>query len=275
MESAFADRRAFDYTRAMKLATWNINSARAREARLVQWLEKHDVDVLCLQEIKTPTDQFPYDAMRAAGYSCAVHGQRTYNGVAILSRVEASEVTLGFGDDVDDPQARVISANIGGVLVISAYFPNGKTVGAPEFDYKLEWMTRLLRYLERTADPAKPLILAGDFNVAPYDTDAAEPARWADSVLCHESVRRALDRIRDWGFVDVFHQHHPHGGIFSWWDYRMLAFPKNLGLRIDHVFATCSLAQRCTAVSVDREERKKGTVDKPSDHAPVIAEFTL
>lgn len=241
----------------------------------MQWLEKHRVDILCLQEIKTPTELFPYELIQAAGYHCCVHGQRTYNGVAILSRQEPSNVACGLTDDTADPQARLIAADIGGVRVLSAYFPNGKTVGTPEFAYKLAWMERLRLHLERTADPAKPLILAGDFNVAPEASDVAEPARWADSVLCVDAVRVALNRIRDWGLVDVFHEHHPGGGIYSWWDYRMLAFPKNLGLRIDHVFATQALARRSTHAAVDREERKKGTVEKPSDHAPVIVEFDV
>lgn len=257
----------------MKIVTWNINSVRAREDRLLAWLEKVQPDVLCLQEIKCETDQFPYESVREAGYYCSVYGQKTYNGVAILSRKEPTDFQSGMGSSDDDPQARVASVLIDGVRIIDTYFPNGKSVGTEEYGYKLQWMGRLLDYLSELADAKEPVALVGDFNVAPEDTDVARPDAWGDSVLCHPSVREALEKIRAWGFTDVFRKHHPDGGVYSWWDYRMLAFPKNVGLRIDHIFATESLAETSVECWVDRDERKKGSFGKPSDHAPVIGEF--
>jgi exodeoxyribonuclease-3 len=253
----------------MKIATWNVNSVRARLERLLAWLEKEAPDVLCLQELKVTGDDFPADAIRTAGYRSAVFGQKTYNGVAILSRTEPQEIERGMGG-ADDPQARLIAATVNGIRVISAYFPNGQAVGTEKYDYKLAWMGRLRTYLETRLSPVEPVVLCGDFNVARDDADVARPETWAGSVLCHDAAREALERIRTWGFVDVFRRHHPDGGVYSWWDYRMLAFPKNNGLRIDHVFATEGLAERSTAAAVDREERKG---KKPSDHAPVIAVF--
>ena len=254
----------------MKIATWNVNSIRSRLERLLQWLEKVEPDVVCLQELKGTDDVFPYETIREAGYHAAVHGQKTYNGVAILSRSKPEGVRNGMGDDVDDPQARLIAAEIDGVHIISAYVPNGQAVGSEKWDYKLQWIERLQRYLDRHFDPSVPLVLCGDLNVARDDLDVANPAKWAGTVLCHQDARDALERLLDWGLTDVFRQHHPDGGVYSWWDYRNLAFPKNDGLRIDHIFTTEPLAKRSTAAEVDREQRKG---DKPSDHAPVIAVF--
>jgi len=255
----------------VKLATWNVNSIRAREERLLAWLGAHQPDVLCLQELKVAEEAFPYDALRSAGYHAAVHGQKTYNGVAILSRVPAEDVTRGFGDDADDAQSRLISAQISGVRVLSAYFPNGSEVGSDKWLYKLDWMKRLRRYLDG-CDRNQSLALCGDFNVAPEARDVHDPRAWEASVLFHPEARAALESIRAWGLVDTFRMHHPEPDRFSWWDYRMLAFPKNKGLRIDHVFASEGFARRCTAAAIDREQRKG---KKPSDHAPVLAEFQL
>jgi exodeoxyribonuclease-3 len=254
----------------MKIATWNVNSVRAREERLLRWLEKEEPDALCLQELKVSDEDFPHDDIERAGYHATVHGQRTYNGVAILSRGEPTNVVRGMADDVDDPQARLIEAEIEGVRVISAYVPNGKEVGTDKYQYKLDWLQRLSEHLQHNASPSEQLVLCGDLNVAPDDKDAANPEKWLDSVLCHEAARGALERIREWGFVDVVRKHHPDGGVYSWWDYRMLAFPKGDGLRIDHILATKSMAHRCVQAFVDRNERKG---KKPSDHAPVIAVF--
>ena len=254
----------------MKLATWNVNSIRARQERLLAWLQRVEPDVVCLQELKVTDEFFPFEAIREAGYWAAVFGQKTYNGVAILSRSEPFDIQGGMDDGADDPQARLLAATIAGIRVISAYVPNGKIVGSEHYAYKLAWMNRLRTYLQTRFKPSEPLVLCGDFNVAPHNSDVARPAAWVNSVLCHNGARQALEEIRRWGLVDVFRKHHPEGGIYSWWDYRMLAFPKNDGLRIDHIFATESLASRCTRAEVDRQERK-GT--KPSDHAPVVAEF--
>ncbi len=252
----------------VKLATWNVNSVRARLERLLGWLAKHRPDVLCLQEIKCTDDAFPAEALAAAGYHAAVFGQKTYNGVAILAKEEPRSVRRGLTDD--DADARLISADVVGVRILSAYVPNGREVGSESYAYKLDWLARLREYLERHGSPSQPLVLCGDLNVAIDDKDVAHPEAWADTVLCHPAAREALAHVRDWGLVDVVRKHHPDGGVYSWWDYRQLAFPRNDGLRLDHVYATAPLAGRSTVASVDRDERKGA---KPSDHAPVIADF--
>lgn len=254
----------------MKIATWNVNSIRARQDRLLPWLEVVQPDVLCLQELKVTDEAFPYEAVRKAGYHAAVYGQKTYNGVAILSRTEPVGVLRGMDDDARDPQARLISAEIDGIRVLSAYVPNGQSVGSQKYLYKLGWMRRLGEHLEQQFDPSGPLVLCGDLNVAPDDRDVAHPAQWAGTVLCHQDARNALEEIRAWGLVDVFRQHHPQGGVYSWWDYRMRAFARDDGLRIDHVFATQPMATRCTGAEIDRDQRGG---ERPSDHAPVIAVF--
>jgi exodeoxyribonuclease-3 len=254
----------------MKLATWNVNSVRARLDRLIAWLGREQPDVVCLQELKVTDVDFPFDQVRAAGYDAAVHGQKTYNGVAVLSRTSITEVVSGMGDGADDPEARLISARTAGVRVVSAYVPNGQIVGSEKWAYKLDWLRRLRAYLDRTADPAAPLVLCGDFNVAPEDRDVARPDEWRGTVLCHQDGRAALGAIVAWGLVDAIRLHHAGEGPFSWWDYRMLGFPKNNGLRIDHIFLTRPLAERCTEAYVVRDERK-GKL--PSDHAPVVAVF--
>ncbi len=257
----------------MRIATWNVNSVRARRERLLRWLRQHRPDVLCLQEIKTVDEAYPAEQVRGEGYESAVFGQRTYNGVALLSPHAIAGVTRGTGDD--DPQARLIGGTVNGVTVYSAYFPNGRTVGSESYGYKLAWMGRLLEMLEDRHDPRDAVVLTGDFNVAPDDGDAANPEQWAASVLCHADARAALERIRDWGLVDVVRKHNPGGGVYSWWDYRRLAFPRNDGLRIDHIFATAPVAEVSTGAWVDRDQRKGPRHDTPSDHAPVVADFDL
>ena len=254
----------------MKIATWNVNSVRVRLERLVAWVGRQRPDVLCLQETKCLAEMFPYDAIAAAGYRAAVWGQKTYNGVAILSLAEQSDVRLGMDDGADDDQARLISATIGRVRVLSAYIPNGREVATEAYAYKLDWMARLREHLARDYSPSQPLALCGDFNVVLDDLDAARPRQWDQTVLCHTDARDALAQIRRWGLTEVFRKHNGDGGIYSWWDYRQLAFPKNNGLRLDHVYATAPLAERSISADVDRDERK-GT--KPSDHAPLVVAF--
>jgi exodeoxyribonuclease-3 len=254
----------------MKLATWNVNSIRSRLERLIAWLAKQQPDVLCLQELKGTDDAFPYEAVQEAGYAATVHGQKTYNGVAILSRSEPTVTVVGMDDGVDDPQARLIAAEIDGVWFASAYVPNGSEVGSDKYAYKLDWLARLRAHLERHWTPEAPLALCGDFNVAIDNLDIARPDEWENTVLTADGVRDALAHVRDWGFVDVFRNHNPKGGVYSWWDYRQLAFPKGNGLRIDHIYTTAPLAERSVSASIDRDERKGS---KPSDHAPVLAEF--
>lgn len=256
----------------MKVATWNVNSVRAREARLLSWLEREHPDVLCLQETKVADEDFPYESVVEYGYHLALNGQKGSNGVAILSRAEPTAIERGMGAD-DDPQARLLSAVVAGVRVLSAYIPAGLSVGSDEYEYKLDWMRRLRDHLEATASPSDPLILAGDFNVAPDDLDVAYPELWGGSVMCHPTARDALEGIREWGLIDVFRRHHPEGGVYSWWDYQMRAFDKGDGLRIDHIFATEVIASRSASARIDRAERAGGRSEKPSDHAPVVVEF--
>jgi exodeoxyribonuclease-3 len=251
----------------MKVATWNVNSIRAREERLFGWLERHKPDVLCLQEIKVTDDGFPTERARAAGYHAAVSGQKTYNGVAILSRIEPSAVERGMRDDASDAHARLIDARVGGVRFICVYVPNGGEVGTEKFTYKLEWMKRFRSYLDRNCKPDEPLVVCGDINVAPEDIDVGRPDEWRDTVLCHEQARAALREIVAFGLVDAFRERCKDAGLYSWWDYRMLGFPKNNGLRIDHLFVTKPLVPRCRDVKIDRDERKG---KQPSDHAPVF-----
>jgi exodeoxyribonuclease-3 len=255
----------------MKVATWNVNSIRARQQHVIDWLYAAQPDVLCLQELKAPAADFPFAEVRECGYEAAVFGQKTYNGVAIVSRLPLTKVQEGFDDDEDDPQARLISAEVEGVTVLSAYFPNGGEVGSDKYDYKLRWMERLRALLGRRFDAKTDQVaLCGDFNVAPSDDDIGRPAEWRDSVLACDSVREALHAVASFGLDDVFRPFHPQGGVFSWWDYRGRGFERGNGLRIDHVFCTAKLARRTVGAAVDRQERARKS---PSDHAPVVVEF--
>lgn len=254
----------------LKIATWNVNSIRARKDRVLSWLTENGPDVLCVQETKVTDDIFPHEELASVGYQAVVHGQKTYNGVALVTKVAASDVVRGFGDGGDDAQARFIGATVAGVRVYSAYIPNGSSVGSDKYAYKLEWLRRLRAYLDSKESADTPLALSGDWNVAPQDVDIHDPLLWEGDVLCTDAERSALQRVVDWGFVDTFRMHCEEAGKFSWWDYRMLGFPKNKGLRIDHIYATESLSSVCTESVIDRNERKgKGA----SDHAPVIAIF--
>jgi exodeoxyribonuclease-3 len=254
----------------VKLATWNLNSIRAREKRLFAWLEAERPDVLCLQETKVEDAGFPLAPLEKLGYHVVTFGQRSYNGVAILSRGELDDVSFGLGDGVDDPQARFVAATVGGVRIASCYVPNGEAVGSEKYAYKLAWYQRLRSWLERTSSPDRPLILCGDWNVAPEDRDVHDPAAWAGQIHCSDPERAALADVVAWGLVDTFRRHHADGGFYSWWDYRGVSFFKNRGLRIDHIYATAGLAERCTASLIDRDARKG---QNASDHAPVMSTF--
>ena len=260
----------------MILATWNVNSIRSRLERLLAWLERNRPDALCLQELKCTDEAFPYDELARAGYHAAVSGQKTYNGVAILSRVEPREIRRALDDDARDTQARFVSARVGEAAILCAYVPNGQAVGSEAYGYKLAWLARLRKHLERHYRPGEPLALCGDTNVARDDLDVDRPEEWADSVICHADARAGLTGLLDWGLADLFRLKHPEGKIYSFWDYRNLDFPRNNGLRIDHILATSPLAARCLKAAIDRDERKgdKGEErGKPSDHAPVMAVF--
>ncbi len=253
----------------MRIASWNINSLRRRQDRLLSWLQETQPDVVCLQETKCTDEQFPQLELRAAGYHAVFHGQKSYNGVAILSKSELGEVRIGLGDETEDDQARVIAASTMGIRVFSVYVPNGQAVGAPAYQYKLKWYARLTSCLAQ--ENVEQLVVAGDFNVAPRDEDVHDPALWQGAIMCSEAERSAFVRLMNIGLVDTLRLHHAEAGLFTWWDYRMLAFPKNRGLRIDAVLASEKLAARCTASGIDREMRKG---KEPSDHAPIWAEFS-
>jgi len=254
----------------LAVATWNVNSIRTRLDHVLKFLQSDYPDVLCLQELKAEEKNFPADAFARRGYHVAGAYQKTYNGVAIVSPYPIEDVAVGFADDGPDAEARCIAATVRGVRVICVYVPNGQDVGTEKYAYKLDWMDRLSRELERNADPKAPLVLTGDFNVAMDDRDVYDPKAWEGRVLFSEPEREAAGRWLKWGLVDTFRKHHQEAGRYSWWDYRQGAFPKDRGLRIDHLWATRSLAERCVACDVVREPR---TWDQPSDHAPVVAVF--
>ncbi|HXG21440.1 MAG TPA: exodeoxyribonuclease III [Methylomirabilota bacterium] len=254
----------------MRIATWNVNSIRARKERVLAWLAVAQPDILCLQETKVSDDAFPRQEFESLGYALCLSGQRTYNGVAILSRVTPEEVVRRFDDGQDEAEARFLSAFIHGTRVLCVYVPNGQIVGSDKFVYKLHWLRRLRAYLEHYCDATQPLALCGDLNIAPEPRDVHDPAAWENTVLFHPDVRIAFRELCDWGLVDTFRLHHSESGLYSWWDYRQLAFPKNQGLRLDHILATKTLAQRCIDARVDRDARKGPGA---SDHAPVIASF--
>jgi exodeoxyribonuclease III len=255
----------------MRVVSWNINSLRRRQERLLTWLASTEPDVVCLQETKCTDEQFPVLDLKAAGYHSASHGQKSYNGVAILSKIEPADVRLALCDGDEDPQARVIAATIAGLRIYSIYAPNGQAVGSPAYDYKMRWYERLRNCLQQES-PDQQLVVCGDFNVAPKDEDIYDPNLWRGAIMCSEGERKAFDALCSIGLVDTLRLHHPESGLFSWWDYRMLSFPKNRGLRIDAILASKSLASRCTAGGIDREMRKG---KEPSDHAPVWTEFQL
>jgi exodeoxyribonuclease-3 len=256
----------------MKIAAWNVNSIRARQERLLAWLAAAQPDVVCLQELKCEDDGFPGDEVRTAGYQFVCHGQRTYNGVAILAKGELTEVVRGLDDGVQDPQARLIGATVNGVRVFSVYAPNGQEVGSPAYLYKLAWFGRLRRYLDARHRPDQPLVLCGDWNVAPEPIDVHDPVGWEGQTLFSGPEREALSHLCAFGVTDVWRALHPGEQKFTWWDYRMLGFPKNRGLRIDHLLATPALAQKARAAEIDREMRKG---KQPSDHAPIWADFDV
>ncbi len=256
----------------MKIATWNVNSIAVRLPQVLEWIAGNRPDALCLQETKCVDEKFPAAAFREIGYTAEIFGQPTYNGVAIVSLSPSGDVQRGFPDDDASAQKRLIAATVNGVRIVNVYIPNGSEVGSDKYQFKLEWIARLRKFLDQSCDVKKPLVLCGDFNVAPEDRDVHDPALWAGKVLCSDAERAALENIREWGLIDVFRRHHEEGGLYSWWDYRAGAFPRNHGLRIDHLWATAPLAEKCADAWIDKTPR---ALEKPSDHVPVIAEFSI
>jgi len=254
----------------LKIATWNVNSIRARHDALLSWLDRVQPDVLCLQETKVVDDEFPTDELLRLGYGVAMAGQKTYNGVAIVSREPISDVAIGLVDEPDPVEKRLIRATIGGIRVYSAYVPNGKSPTSPSFPEKLRWLRRLRATLDSETSPDLPAVVCGDFNVAPDERDVFDPEVMRGQLHFHPDEHRALAEVVGFGLVDVFRKHHDEGQLFSWWDYRAGGFRKNQGLRIDLILATRALAERCTGAEIDVEPRRG---DKPSDHTPVVATF--
>jgi exodeoxyribonuclease-3 len=275
----------------MRIATWNVNSLKARLPRVEEWLAQREPDVLLMQETKLADDAAPEMAFRMAGYELAHHGEGRWNGVAIASRVGIADVVTNFGDGpllrnpagepiaeaveaeaslTPNDEARMISAVCGDIRVVSVYAPNGRALDTPFYRAKLAWFERLARWLRETQDPAGKLVIGGDFNVAPQDADVYDPAFFAGSTHVSEPERAAMAALRDWGLVDAYRAFHPEPGKFSWWDYRAGNFHKGLGMRIDHLYATRSVAELAIGAEIDRDARK---VQLPSDHAPVYLDL--
>ena len=252
----------------MKLAAWNVNSLKVRLPQLLDWLAAARPDVLCLQETKLEDHNFPQAEIEAAGYHVAFSGQKTYNGVALLSSAPLTDIVCG-NPHYPDAQKRLIAASVGDLRVICAYVPNGQEVGSDKYAYKLDWLAALERWLAEELAQHPQLALAGDFNIAPDDRDVHNPASWAGQILCSDAEREAFRRLLALGLKDSFRLFEQPEKSFSWWDYRMLGFQKNQGLRIDHVLLSDALAARCSAAGIDREMRKR---ERPSDHAPVWAQ---
>jgi exodeoxyribonuclease III len=254
----------------VRVATWNVNSIRSRLARVVAWLQREQPDVLCLQETKVVDADFPRDAFEPLGYRVETFGQKTFNGVALLAREAPRDPRRGLPGDGPDDQKRLIGARLGGIDILNVYVPNGQEVGSDKFAYKLDWLGRLRRLLDTAYDPSGEVLVCGDFNIAPEDRDVHDPDLWRGQVLFHPDEHAALGRLTAWGLTDALRLRHPEGGLYTWWDYRALAFPRNHGLRIDYLLVTAPLAARCEDVVIHRDERKG---EKPSDHAPVVATF--
>ncbi|HEX9259723.1 MAG TPA: exodeoxyribonuclease III, partial [Acidimicrobiales bacterium] len=241
----------------MRIATWNVNSLKVRMPRVEAWLAEVQPDIALLQETKLADSAFPALTFQALGYDCAHHGQGQWNGVAILSRLGIQDVVAGFADGAPpDADARLLSATCGGVRVSSAYVPNGRALTDDHYQYKLRWLARLRDHLRASADPATPVLVGGDFNIAPEDRDVYDPAAFVGATHVSDPERTALAEIRSWGLVDVFRRHHDEGSLFSWWDYRAGDFHQGRGMRIDLLLASEVLADRCTWTVIDRNARK-------------------
>ena len=267
----------------MRIATWNVNSLKARLDKVLWWLERARPDVLLMQETKLADAAAPADAFKSAGYELAHHGEGRWNGVAIASRVGVADPVANFGEPLrpaatpdtgdDEPlaEARMLSAMCGGVRVVSIYAPNGRVVDSPFYHAKLQWFDRLARWLETAASPGEALAIGGDFNVAPEDADVWDPTACHGATHVSPPERAAFARLCQWGLVDAYRLHWREPGRFTWWDYRAGAFHKNLGMRIDHLLLTSGLAARAVASEIDREARKGKPL--PSDHAPLVVDL--
>jgi exodeoxyribonuclease-3 len=251
----------------MRIATWNVNSIRARLPHVLPWLERVRPDLLCLQEIKCLDEQFPREAIEALGYAIGSHGQKTYNGVALLALHPLADVVRGMPGEPPETGARVISGTLGDVRVVNAYVVNGQEVGSPKYALKLRWLTVLAEFLRAQVAAHGKLLLTGDFNVTFDDRDVYDPVKWREKILCSTPEREALAAVMAGGLVDVFRHFEPAGGHYTWWDFYTRGFQRGEGLRIDHFLASPAALAACRAVTIDIEARRG---EKPSDHAPVL-----
>ena len=255
----------------MKIATWNVNSLKVRLPQVLDWVAAEAPDVLALQETKLTDENFPREEIEAAGYQVVYAGQKTYNGVAILSREPGTEVVTDI-PGLDDPQRRILGASIAGVRVLNLYVVNGQEVGSDKYAYKLKWLARVRDYLAAQLREHPRLVVLGDFNIAPDDRDVHDPEAWRERILCSTPERQALGELFALGLSDCFRLFDQEEASFSWWDYRAAGFRRNLGLRIDLILASPVLRDACAACRIDKTPRR---LERPSDHAPVLAEFAL
>jgi len=255
----------------MKIATWNVNSLKVRLPHVLDWLAASDADILCLQETKTTDENFPVAEISAAGYQVVYSGQKTYNGVAIISKQPATDIVTDI-PGLDDPQRRILCASIVGIRVLDLYVVNGQEVGSEKYAHKLYWLEKVAAYINDQLQQHERFVVVGDFNIAPEDRDVHDPEAWHERILCSTPERQALQQIIDLGLADTFRLFDQPEGSYSWWDYRAAAFRRNRGLRIDLILASQSLSGTCSTCVIDKEPR---SMERPSDHAPVVADFNL
>ena len=255
----------------MKIATWNVNSLNVRLPHVLEWLASAEPDVLVLQEIKQVSEAFPEASFVEAGYQAVASGQKTYNGVAVISRKPSADQVTDF-PGFEDPQRRILASTIDGVRVINLYVPNGHSVGSEKYEYKLGWLAALNVFLNDQLKTHDKLVVLGDFNIAPEDRDVYDAEKWGDDILCSPLEREALSELLKLGLTDVYRNFEQPEKAFSWWDYRRAGFQRNAGLRIDLILTSDTMTAACQASYIDREPR---TWERPSDHTPVIAEFSL
>ena len=253
----------------MKIATWNVNSLRVRLPHVLDWLSKEQPSLLAIQETKTVDAEFPVAALLEAGYQSVFSGQKTYNGVALLSNIAVGNVATDL-PTLDDPQRRILAGTYDDVRVINLYIPNGQEVGSDKYAYKLDWLAKVHAFIADELTRHPRLVVLGDFNIAPEDSDVYDPEAWRDKILCSTAERKAFQGLLALGLSDAFRLFGQEEASFSWWDYRAAGFRRNLGLRIDHILVSAALRDECRSCRIDREPRK---LERPSDHAPVIAEF--
>ncbi len=254
----------------MKIATWNVNSLRVRLPQVLDWLEREQPDLLAVQETKTADADFPAPAFAEAGYHAVFSGQKTYNGVAIISK-GAAEDALTDPANLEDPQRRILAATCGDIRVINLYVPNGSEVGSDKYAYKLDWLDKIRSFIAAELGRHPRLVALGDFNIAPEDRDVHDPEAWREKILCSTPERQAFQDLLNLGLNDAFRLFEQEEASFSWWDYRAAGFRRNLGLRIDHILVSPALREACRSCRIDKSPRK---LERPSDHAPVVAEFS-